>query len=99
MVEDKSVTANYEDIQIISKIHQKNMVIETLEKEVEEKKLKLCAKLKESSFLKSPEGQVLATWKNQDRIKLDSKSLLNEYPEIASKFQTKKTMRVLRIGK
>ena len=99
VAEDKSIIANYEDMKILSEINQKNTVIETLEKEIEEKKLKLCAKLKESSFLKSPEGQILATWKNQDRISLDSKALLKEYPEIGSKFQTKKTMRVLRIGK
>jgi len=95
---EKEVIARQDDIEIISEINKKKKEMEEIEKEIEERKIYLCGRMKDASILKTPEGSILATWKNQERKTFDVKKFSKKNPLLANEFYNTKIHRVLRIG-
>lgn len=95
---DREIFANDDDIQVIAEIKKQKEDLEKIEKEIEEKKTYLCGRLQNASALKTPEGSIIATWKNQERKTFDAKRFAKENPILANEFYNTKTHRVFRIG-
>lgn len=61
-------------------------------------KIKIQEFMADNTFLIGPSGEKLATWKNQESIRLDTARIKSEAPDLYEKFGKKSVSRVFRIS-
>lgn len=90
------IEANETIAEAVAKLKDVKRRIRTLEEEEEELRFQIGDFISPNTTL-TYEGATLATWKAQETARLDGKRLKAEEPDIAAKYQTITTSRVLRL--
>lgn len=95
--EDIVKIATEEEIFMIKTFKEIKVEIEKLEKHLEQQKLDICKHMAGASLLLDDMGHKIASWKEQTRNTLDTKSLKDKYPYIYDNHLKETKSHVLRV--
>ncbi len=88
-------TMNFEDV--VANLQELKMHKENIEKDIKAEETKIKDIIKDNLGIKTP--KYIVTWKAQSSTRLDTKALKSDEPEIAKKYETVTSYRIMRITK